>query len=81
MTSAGRQPATIQIGALCTTYYVMREDDMNEYCKLNMNCGTLLLPCEKVISVFSKCICAGFGAFSTSVRDTGHQMLLGEIRS
>ena len=65
-TSAGREPATIHIGARCATYYVMGEDDMNGYCKLNMNCSPLLLSCEKVIWVLSKCIHAGFVAFSTS---------------
>ena len=86
---AGREPATIHIGAHCTTYCATGEDDMNGYCKLNMNCSTLLPSCEKVILVFSKYICAGLGAFSTckyrdvftSVRVTCHQTLLAEIRS
>ena len=89
-TSAGREPGTIHIAARCATYYATGEDDMNGYCKLNMNCSPLLPSCEKVIWVLSKCIRAGFGALSTSkyrgvltsVHDTCHQMLLlSEIRS
>ena len=66
MTSAGHEPVTIHIRARCATYYAMGEDDTNGYCKLNMNCSPFLPPCKKVILVFSKCICAGFGSFSTS---------------
>ena len=84
---ANQGPYTL---ARCATYYATGEDDMNGYCKLNMNCSPLLPSCEQVIWVLSKCIRAGLGAFSTSkyrgvltsVRDTCHQMLLlAEIRS
>ena len=46
-TSAGREPATIHIGARCATYYATGEDDMNGYCKLNMNCSPLLRHVKK----------------------------------
>ena len=57
-TSAGREPATIHTRALSATYYATGEDDMNGYCKLNINSSPLLQSCGKLILVFSKCICA-----------------------
>ena len=59
-TSAGREPATIHIGARCTMYYATGEDDMNIYCKLNMDCSPLLPSCEKsnmgLIKMYSRWI-------------------------